>query len=130
VRDERVILGNKFMLVRQGNGKTPFMFGQLNESGWAAYAVRDQLFAKYFGFQKLAKYPDYGCSYESYCCDFMIEVESLSPLELVEPGNCLQHVERWRLWDGVQQPLSETDAEEIGKLVEQVPLKQVQFLGG
>ena len=120
VRDERASFGNKFLLIRQGKGKTPFMFGQLNESGWAAYVVRDQLFVKYFSFENWAKYPDYGCSYESYCCDFMMEVESLSPLRVVEPGACSQHMERWRLWDGVQQPQSETEAEEIGRLMDQV----------
>lgn len=120
VRDERASLGNKFLLVRQDKGKTPFMFGQPNESGWAAYIVRNQFFVKYFDFEKQAKYPDYGCSYESYCCDFMMEIESLSPLRVVEPGDCSQHVERWRLWDGIHQPQSETEAEEIGRLVGQV----------
>ena len=119
VRDERVSWGNKFLIIKQARGKTQYMFGQPNESGWAAYTVHNQLFVKYFGFEKGAKYPDYGCSYESYCCDFMMEVESLSPLRVVEPGDCLEHRERWRLWEGVHQVGSEAEAEEIGRLAAQ-----------
>ena len=93
------------------------MFGQPNESGWAAYVVHDQLFVKYFGYEEGAKYPDYGCSYESYCCDFMMETESLSPLRVVQPGGFSQHVEQWRLWDNIQKPRSEADAEEIAGVI-------------
>lgn len=115
VRDARASLGNRYMLVRQGPGKTPFMFGQPNERGWAAYAVNGCLFAKTFDFSDNARYPDYGCSFESYCCDFMIEVESLSPLRTVAPGESSVHEERWTLHNGATLPGNEDEAEALIK---------------
>lgn len=115
VKDARADLGNKYALVHQGAGSTSFMFGQKIHSGWAAYAVHGDLFLKKFGFVPGAIYPDYGCSFESYCCDFMIEVESLSPVLKIEPGAYSEHTEHWKLFKGISQPSSEEEADDIAK---------------
>ena len=40
---------------------------------------------------------DGGCSFETYTNDSMIEVESLSELKTVKPGETVTHTESWAL---------------------------------
>jgi len=113
IRDKRAKLGNRFILVKNAKGESPFMFGQSNEHGYAAYAVHGDLFIKKFGFDPDAKYPDRGSSFESYCCDFMIEIESLSPLKTISPGEAHVHTEHWKLIRGAKAPETEEEAERL-----------------
>ena len=46
---------------------------------------------------KGAEYPDYGCSNEFYTCPDFLEVETLSPLYTLKPGEACEHVEEWEL---------------------------------
>jgi hypothetical protein len=34
----------------------------------------------------------------------MIELETLSPLTTIAPGDSVQHVEHWTLFDGLKEP--------------------------
>ncbi len=45
-------------------------------------------------------YPDFGCNCETYTAGTFIELESLGPLEVVAPGESVQHLERWSLFEG------------------------------
>ena len=42
-------------------------------------------------------YPDNNVSYETYMCDQMLEMESLSPLYSIAPGETREHTEVWHL---------------------------------
>ena len=43
------------------------------------------------------QYPDNNVSFETFMCDHMVEVESLSPLYEVAPNQTVSHTELWRL---------------------------------
>ena len=63
-----------------------------------------------------AVYPDYGVSYETYTNDYMMEMESLSPLTRLEPGDTINHLEEWELIENVSRPAADNE-EDIQKVV-------------
>lgn len=112
--DSRVHWGNKYiMLTQDSNIKTNFKFGISNEDGWAAYINEGDMFIKTFQYINDAQYPDRGINYESFVNDFMLEMETLSPLKKLEPGDHIIHKETWRIIQGVTLPACETDTEKI-----------------
>jgi hypothetical protein len=120
LNDPRVTWGEKYILLRQDpKAETPFKFGISNTDGWGAYANHGHLFVKKFEHVEGAIYPDYsGSSYETYTRDFMLEMESLSPLYILSPGDTIDHTETWQLFDNVRAPLTEEDVDrDILKLI-------------
>ncbi len=112
LNDPRVYWGEKYIMLQHDiNASTPFKLGLSNEDGWAAYVNNGHLFVKQFQHFEDAVYPDYASSYETYTCNFMTEMESLSPFVLLEPGSTIEHTETWYLFDGVQTPKVEKDIE-------------------
>lgn len=117
MNDPRICWGNKYITVRQDQGnKDGCKFGISNEDGWAAYLNKNHMFVKKYTHLGNSKYPDNGVSYETYFCDFMLEMESLSPLATVEPGETIIHTEEWTLTDGVT--LASSDEREMDEIVE------------
>lgn len=114
MNDPRIYWGEKYILFRQiPEMAAPFKIGLPNEDGWSAYFNHGSLFVKRFPFVKCGRYPDYGSSYETYTNDFMMEMESLSPISMVEPDDSITHVEEWNLFDGVEKPNNEAEIESI-----------------
>ncbi|GIP37860.1 hypothetical protein J31TS4_11400 [Paenibacillus sp. J31TS4] len=97
MNDPRVTWGDRYITIRQGQGASPFKLGTSNEQGWAAYLLNGQLFVKRFSFAANGRYPDFGCSFECYVSDHMVELESLSELTMLAPGSAIEHVEQWSL---------------------------------
>lgn len=94
--DPRVSLGKKKILIRQDtNAKGAFKLGLNCEDGWIAYANKGFALVKRFKHLVDAAYPDNGCSIECYSCNFMLEIETLSPLYQLDPGEEIVHVETW-----------------------------------
>ena len=60
-----------------------------------AYLLGDSLFIKTFAFVEGATYPDGGCNFEVFTNSDMIEIESLSPLAALAPGESISHLESW-----------------------------------
>ena len=119
MNDHRVYWGDKYITLQQDtNMKPPLKFGIPNEDGWAAYCNHGNLFIKRYVHQMNAKYPDFGVSYETYTTDFMLEMESLSPLVLLEPEAGITHVEEWELVKDIPSPTN--DESSIAALVEKV----------
>ena len=116
IDDPRVYWGDRYIsLTQDPYNKNTFKFGVPNESGWAAYFNHGHLFVKYFTHMKNASYPDFGVSYETYVNDFMLEMETLSPLNLIEQGSDVTHVEEWELFDDV--PMISDDEDEIEEVL-------------
>ncbi|MHB1483599.1 MAG: hypothetical protein ACYCYI_02955 [Saccharofermentanales bacterium] len=115
MNDPRVHWLDKYIMLEQDvKAKTPFKVGLPVPDGWVAYANFGQLFVKRFDFIEDADYPDFGlCSFETYTNSEMTELESLSPLWLVEPGDGIEHVEVWELHDQVERPGNEKDIEKM-----------------
>jgi hypothetical protein len=105
MNDPRITWGDRYIIVRQDkNMRQPAKLGTANERGWAAYFNYNHLFVKRYSHDMNARYPDHGASYETYTNDFMLEMETLSPLTLTGPGSHREHTEQWELFDGVASP--------------------------
>lgn len=103
--DARVHWGDRFVLLYQDpTAKPPFKLGLTNEAGWAAYFNKHSVFVKRFPFVGGEPYPDFGVNCESYTTDFMLEMETLSPLHTLQPGETVEHVESWQLIPDVSYP--------------------------
>jgi hypothetical protein len=111
MNDPRVTWGARYHFLDEDSAATgPFKMGLPVEAGWAAYANHGQLFVKRFEYDDEAEYPDFGlCSYETYTNAGMLEMETLSPMWDLEPGDSADHVEVWSLHDGVKRPATEED---------------------
>lgn len=100
--DPRLMLGKSFLTLRQDvNTKDPNKLGILNRQGWAAYARNGTLFFKRFPYESGKTYPDYNSNNESFTNDVFLELETLGPLEHVEPGQSITHTENWWLFKNV-----------------------------
>lgn len=125
LNDPRVYWGDNFVILQQDPDiKRPFKLGISNEQGWAAYFNHNHLFLKCYAHDSNARYPDFGVSYETYTNDFMLEMETLSPLTLLKPEASAEHVERWELFDNV--PMPSNNEEEIEKIIASYNANQIQ----
>ncbi|MCL5103790.1 MAG: DUF4380 domain-containing protein [Armatimonadetes bacterium] len=106
--DPRLSLGRKYIrLSTDANINEPNKIGVANKQGWAAYLRQGTLFVKRFPYIERANYPDLGCNFENYTEGEFLEVETLGPLETLDPGESLTHVENWFLFKGVDPGDSE-----------------------
>ena len=111
--DPRWTWGRKFILLRQDSSPTvtPQKLGALVPDGWAAYALNNQLFVKKFPYVAGAKYADFGCNFETFTNQDMLEVETLGAFTTLAPGQIVEHRETWHLFDKVPAPASDRDVE-------------------
>lgn len=106
MNDQRVYWGEKYIVLTQdAREKLPFKFGIANEAGWAAYINHGHLFIKRHSHLLGATYPDFGVSYETYTNDFILELETLSPVVKLEPESTLLHEEEWEFVNGISMPV-------------------------
>lgn len=75
----------------------PQKFGVLNKQGWAAYECDGLRFTKRFTIVEDAAYPDMNSNTEIYTAGGFVEVETLSPLKMLSPGEAVEHRETWSL---------------------------------
>jgi hypothetical protein len=110
--DARWVLGTAYIQLRQlAHPQGRFreqMGGIYNPAGWGAYFRGGCLFVKRAPVISGAQYPDGGCNFEVFTNPDFIELESLGPLVELQPGEVVEHVERWRLFADV--PQGENDA--------------------
>jgi hypothetical protein len=78
--------------------------GLTNFPGWVACWTPEGTFVKFYKTAPTSIYPDMGCRFEAYTCDWMIEMESLAPLTELATGGSAEHVEYWGLIKGLQKP--------------------------
>ena len=96
--DERVRWDSDYITLKQDAGmEQAFKFGINNTYGAAAYLNGGIAFIKRYEPQADAVYPDFGVSMEVYTDKRMLELETLSPLLEVQPGDVIEHTEQWEL---------------------------------
>lgn len=99
--DSRVRWGDDYISVRQDPRiASPFKIGVAGGVGRAAYFNRGSLFVKTWRPVPGAAYPDFGAAYETYTNAVMLEMETLSPLVRLVPGESAEHREEWSLTSG------------------------------
>ncbi len=77
-----------------------FKIGVSRLNGPAWYENGGVIFEKDFAVTENVPYPDNNVSYETFLSAYMTEMESLSPLYDIAPGQCREHTEIWRLRKG------------------------------
>jgi len=96
--DPRWTFLKKYLLLRQDASiRAPQKIGHFNADTWGAYFLDGDLFVKRCRADAAARYPDFGCSFETFTNDEMLELETFSPVRLVLPGEWIEHVEQWEL---------------------------------
>ena len=122
--DPRWRFTRRFVLLRQDSAGAagaplPQKAGLFVENAWAAYSVNGELFLKKSKASADEEYPDYGCSVEIFTNQFMLEIETLAPLRVVEPGAAVEHTEEWSLHR--IPDLSSADDEELARTFAGIP---------
>lgn len=108
--DPRWVWGSEHVLLRQEPGNPrPQKLGLAPGRPWAGYVVDGVLFVTTFAIQHGAAYPDRGSVAELFTNDVMMEIETLGPITRLEPGQTVEHVERWHLFGDVPLPEDEAD---------------------
>src|SRR5579862_1548726 len=102
--DARWRFGWKFITLRQTAEGLPTKLGLAHSEKWIGYLTRDALFIKTFALEAGETYPDDGCNFETFSNAEMLEIESLSPLRTLQPGESVEHIEQWRLFGGISEP--------------------------
>ncbi len=99
-RAENFYWGKKYITVKQipeGEDYKGKLGVDLN-SGTALYVLGDDILCKKYDTNHPdGRYPDGGCSFETYVCNEMIEFETLSELKTVGAGETIEHTEHWSL---------------------------------
>jgi hypothetical protein len=110
--DSRMKFGKRFLILGQDVKATaPLKIGVMDTENWAAYWNQGHLFLITFEYQKGAVYPDFGSSAEAYSSDRILELETIAPLQLLQPNESSQHIENWYLFRDVPEPFNDTDIE-------------------
>ena len=78
--------------------------GMHNRDAWALYLTGHTAFLKRFDVADDGVYPDGGVSYETYCNEHFMEMESLGQLVTLAPGQTASHTERWTLTKCARKP--------------------------
>lgn len=102
LQDARLAIGDQEITIAASNDEHPLKVGGMNRDGWIAYLWQDVLFLKIFALPSLGPYPDLSCNAEVYTNHRFLELETLGPLERLEPGQTLQHSERWIILSGIE----------------------------
>lgn len=74
-----------------------YKIGVGHPHGPVRYKNNGVTFIKEFDVRSELEYPDANVSFETFMCKHMVEIESLSPLMTIAPGETGEHKEVWRL---------------------------------
>ena len=87
--------------------------------GWLGYLRSGVFFLKRFDPQLELLHPDLNTNAQLYCHHRFIELESLAPLAVLEPGQSSVHVETWEIYQDVDVPHSSAG---LGELIKTLSL--------
>jgi hypothetical protein len=100
-QDPRWRFGTKFITLRQDPGRGPTKLGLAHKLGGVGYLNSGTLFVKWFEYREGQIYPDEGVNFETFTNEDMLEIETLGPLISLDPGQSVEHTERWELFGGL-----------------------------
>lgn len=95
--DPRVTYTRDQIVIRQQPLDHPYKVGVGHPRGPVCYQNGDTIFTLDYTVMPDNIYPDGNVSYETYCSNYMLEMETLSPLKTVMPGASLEHPETWSI---------------------------------
>lgn len=74
-----------------------YKIGVGHPTGVITYENKGVVFEKNYTVRRDKPYPDGDVSFETFMCDYMLEMETLSPLGEMLPGETLEHEEIWKI---------------------------------
>ena len=95
--DERAEYNLDYIKLTHKPLKTNFKIGVGHPAGNVKYINKGVTFEKSYKIFNNKTYTDGGVSYETYLCEHMVEVETLSPLFTIKPNKTAVHTEKWIL---------------------------------
>jgi len=110
--DPRWQFGYESILLHQTNSHEPQKIGLGLSEGWLGYVNDGLLFVKEMAYEPNATYPDMGCNAEVFTNDWMLEIESLSPMVTLKPSESATHTEVWHLVSNVATPQNDEDVKQ------------------
>jgi hypothetical protein len=114
--DPRWKFTKKYMMLRQDPKNSDAQkLGLFNPDTWAAYILKNEAFVKRTRADASKTYPDFGCSFETFTNNDFLEMETLSPLTKLLPGQTVEQVEHWGLYRNVV--LSDWTDEELDRVL-------------
>ncbi len=112
--DPRWMLGEKFILLRQdATSSKPQKLGLYTIAGWGAYANQGYLFKKQVPIHFQGLYPDLGANFEVFTNSKMLELETLGPIETIQPKGHIELQEHWTLYNDIPPIHTEADAYQV-----------------
>jgi len=119
--DPRYSFGDRLVQVDQGKvqpsppgltGRRPdeSKIGVDTWQGWASYLRENVLYVKRFPHQPGGAYTDGGATVEVYSSAEFLELENLSTLDTLKPGEQIVYPEEWSLYSGVSVATDEAGA--------------------
>ena len=116
--DPRLHIHEASILIEASPRSDACKIGYWNRRGWIGYLRDGILFRKRFQPLAAVRYPDGGCNVEVYCSPRYVEIETLSPLGPLEPGQFVTHDEIWELGTRLAAPAALDDAQTLADLAE------------
>lgn len=105
LKDPRWTFLEKYLVLRHDPANSDHTkLGHFNEDTWGAYFLGSEMFLKWYRADPRLRYPDMGCSCELFASELMLEIETLGPMTVLEPGAWVEHTEHWSLHRGVSLP--------------------------
>ena len=95
--DPRLHFYNDFLIVDAAAQDWAVKVGFYNHAGWMGYLRAGYFFVKRFKFNPDKTYPDRNSNAQVYCRDEFVELESLGPLDAIDPGQEVTHTETWEI---------------------------------
>jgi hypothetical protein len=101
LRDERLSIGNRAVLVKGIPHDEALKVGTYSTRGWGAIEFAESwVIIKRFKTSPASAYTDICANVQCYVRDQFIELETLGELTQLQPGQSVQHVEEWELLPG------------------------------
>ncbi|MDR3574477.1 MAG: hypothetical protein P4L50_11485 [Anaerolineaceae bacterium] len=118
--DPRLDIHDDYVLVHADPYPQPCKIGGLNTSGWVGYLSSGILLVKRFDPHPELLHPDLGCNVEVYCNDAYVELETLAPMQQLNPGQEGIFPETWEIYTGF--PDAPLGLDRIHSMVEDLDL--------
>ncbi len=110
--DERWQFGKEFIFLKQDpKNNIPQKIGLFTGKGWIAYQNFNSVFVKYCAATPAKNYPDMGANFEVFTNSEIMELESLSPIKKINPGESIVHNELWLLKNNIPDLVKDEDVQ-------------------
>jgi hypothetical protein len=104
-QDERLFADDDYVWIDAQPHPGEIKIGLLAR-GWLGYLRSGVFFLKRFDPQLDLPHPDLNTNAQLYCNERYIELETLAPLTMLEPGQSSVHLETWEIYRDVDMPQS------------------------